>query len=90
LRWIWIRYGTSNPVEHTEASEDGGTYDPWPPSAFEFFFANARIGLHLPVYSGLFTGQRLSDVIDMHRPVEGVAAGATQQRQRKRPQLGGG
>ncbi len=65
-------YGTSNPVEHTEASEDGGTYDPWPPSAFEFFFANARIGLHLPVYSGLFTGQRLSDVIDMRRPLEGV------------------
>jgi hypothetical protein len=65
-------YGTSNPVEHTETSEDGGTYDPWPPNAFEYFFAHARIGLHLPVYSGLFTGQRLSDVIDMRRPVEGV------------------
>jgi hypothetical protein len=65
-------YGTSNPVEHTETSEDGGTYDPWPPNAFEYFFEHARIGLHLPVYSGLFTGQRLSDVIDMRRPVEGV------------------
>lgn len=65
-------YGTSNPVEHTETAEDGGTYDPWPPNAFEFFFAHARIGLHLPVYSGLFTGQRLSDVIDMRRPVENV------------------
>ena len=57
-----------NPVEHTETSEDGGTYDPWPPNAFEHFFEYARIGLHRPVYSGLFTGQRLSDVIDMRRP----------------------
>ena len=65
-------YGTSNPVEHTEASDEGGSYDPWPVWAFEFFFANARIGLHLPVYSGLFTGQRLSDVINMRRPLEGV------------------
>lgn len=65
-------YGTSNPVEHTEASGDVGSYDPWPPWAFEFFFANARIGLHLPVYSGLFTGQRLSDLINMRRPLEGV------------------
>jgi len=65
-------YGTSNPVEHTETSENAGTYDPWPPNAFEQFFTHARIGLHLPVYSGLFTGQRLSDVINMRRPVEGV------------------
>jgi hypothetical protein len=65
-------YGSSNPVEHTEASGEGGSYDPWPPWAFEFFFANARISLHLPVYSGLFTGQRLSDVIGMRRPLEGV------------------
>jgi hypothetical protein len=65
-------YGTSNPVEHTETIEDGGTYDPWSPWAFEHFFQNARIGLHLPVYSGLFTGQRLSDVIKMRRPLEGV------------------
>ena len=65
-------YGTSNPVEHTEASDDGGSYDPWAPWAFEYFFENARLGLHLPVYSGLFTGQRLSDVLDMHRPLEGV------------------
>ena len=67
-----VGYGTSNPVEHTETLEDGGTYDPWSPWAFEYFFQNARIGLHLPVYSGLFTGQRLSDVIKMHRPLEGV------------------
>ncbi len=66
-------YGTSNPVEHTETLEDGGTYDPWSPWAFEHFFQNARIGLHLPVYSGLFTGQRLSDVIKMRRPLEGVS-----------------
>jgi hypothetical protein len=65
-------YGTSNPVEHTESSDDGGSYDPWAPWAFEYFFEHARIGLHLPVYSGLFTGQRLSDVIDMRRPLEGV------------------
>jgi hypothetical protein len=65
-------YGTSNPVEHTESADDGGTYDPWAPWAFEYFFENARLGLHLPVYSGLFTGQRLSDVIDMRRPLEGV------------------
>ena len=65
-------YCKSNPVEHTETSEEGGTYDPWPPNAFEHFFAHARFGLHLPVYSGLFTGQRLSDVIVMRRPVEDV------------------
>ncbi|MDA9396426.1 hypothetical protein WN73_38615 [Bradyrhizobium sp. CCBAU 45394] len=65
-------YGTSNPVEHTETSENAGTYDPWTPAAFEHFFQHARIGLHLPVYSGLFTGQRLSDVIEMRRPREGV------------------
>ena len=36
-------------------------------------YPTRRIGLHLPVDSGLFTGQRLSDVIGMRRPLEGVA-----------------
>lgn len=65
-------YSLVNPVENTEKPEEDGTYEPWSPWAFEFFFGNARIGLHLPVFSGLFTGQRLSDVLQMKRPREDV------------------
>lgn len=65
-------YSETNPVENTEKPEEGGTYDPWPPWAFEHFFANARIDLHLPVYSALFTGQRKSDVMKMLRPTDGA------------------
>lgn len=65
-------YRTDNPVENTERPEEGGTYDPWPPWAFELFFEHARIGLHLPVYSALFTGQRSSDVVKMRRPIVGA------------------
>jgi hypothetical protein len=65
-------YSTTNPVDKTEKPLEDGTYDPWAPWAFEYFFSNARIALHLPVFSGLFTGQRLSDVIKMRRPKEDV------------------
>lgn len=65
-------YTHHNPVENTEKSPEGGTYDPWEPWMFEHFFKHARIGLHLAVYSGLFTGQRKVDVLKMRRPLEGV------------------
>jgi hypothetical protein len=61
-------YRNDNPVEKTEKYVSDGTYDPWPPWAFELFFENARVGLQLPVYSALFTGQRLVDVSNMRRP----------------------
>lgn len=65
-------YSLTNPVENTETPDEDGTYEPWQPWMFEFFFEHARIGLHMPVYSGLFTGQRISDVLKMKRPKEGV------------------
>lgn len=43
-------------------------YSPWPDWAFELFFEYARVGLHLPVYSAIYTGQRAVDVIPMLRP----------------------
>jgi hypothetical protein len=66
-------YSQTNPVENTETLEDAGTYDPWPPWAFELFMEFGRIDLHLPVFSALFTGQRISDIVKMRRPL-GVAA----------------
>lgn len=65
-------YAPFNVVEHTEDDDEGGTYEPWPLWAFELFFANARIGLHMPIYSALFTGQRKGDLLNMKRPIEGV------------------
>ncbi|WP_257164631.1 integrase [Bradyrhizobium sp. SRS-191] len=65
-------YRNDNPVEHTEAVESDGTYSPWPPEAFDLFFAHARVDLHLAVYSGLFTGQRKVDVLKMIRPKAGA------------------
>jgi hypothetical protein len=35
---------------------------------FELFFEHARVDIHLPVYSALFTGQRKVDVLNMLRP----------------------
>jgi hypothetical protein len=61
-------YSLTNPVENTEKVAGGGTYSPWPDWAFELFFQHARVGLHLPVYSGLYTGQRSVDVFKMKRP----------------------
>lgn len=62
-------YSLTNPVEHTERPAEGGTYDPWPPWAFELFMEFARADLFMPVYSALFTGQRVSDVVKMRRPI---------------------
>jgi hypothetical protein len=61
-------YSKDNPVAHTEKPADGGTYSPWPDWAFEIFFEHARVGLHLTVYTGLYTGQRSVDVLAMVRP----------------------
>jgi len=61
-------FSLTNPVENTEKIAGGGTYSPWPDWAFELFFQHARIGLHLPVYSGLYTGQRSVDIFKMKRP----------------------
>jgi len=61
-------YRADNPVEHTEKIGKGGTYSPWPDWAFELFFEHTRIGLHLPVYTALYTGQRSVDVFKMRRP----------------------
>ncbi|WP_018261315.1 integrase [Methylobacterium sp. WSM2598] len=47
---------------------------PWTDWAFEAFFEHARPGLHLPVYSALYTGQRSIDVIPMRRPAVGANA----------------
>jgi hypothetical protein len=66
-------YRKDNPVEHTERIDSDGTYSPWPPEAFDIFFGNVRVDLHLPVYSGLFTGQRKVDVLKMQRPKSGAA-----------------
>jgi len=62
-------YRKDNPVDHTETTESGGSYSPWPPEAFDLFFKNVRVDLHLAVYSGLFTGQRKVDVLKMLRPL---------------------
>ena len=62
-------YRKDNPVDHTETIDSGGTYSPWPPEAFDLFFKNVRVDLHLAVYSGLFTGQRKVDVLQMLRPL---------------------
>jgi hypothetical protein len=62
-------YGKDNPVDHTETTDSGGTYSPWPPEAFDLFFKHVRVDLHLSVYSGLFTGQRKVDVLKMLRPL---------------------
>ncbi len=61
-------YSRDNVVEYTEKLGSDGTYDPWPPWAFELFFEAGRVALHLPVYSALFTGQRSSDVVKMRVP----------------------
>jgi hypothetical protein len=47
----------------------GVPYSPWPPEAFDLFFKQVRVDLHLSVYSGLFTGQRKVDVLKMLRPL---------------------
>jgi hypothetical protein len=55
-------YRDDNPVEHTEKPAEGGTYDPRPPWAFDSLMEYARADLFLPVFSALFTGQRVSDI----------------------------
>lgn len=66
-------YRKDNPVDHTERCDSDGTYSPWPPEAFELFFENTRVDLHVPVYSGLFTGQRKVDILKMLRPRDGAS-----------------
>lgn len=62
-------YASANVVEHTEKpSHDPQPYKPWPTWALELFLTHARVGLHLPVYSALYTGQRKVDVLAMMRP----------------------
>jgi hypothetical protein len=53
-------YRKDNRVEHTERIDSDGTYSPSPPEAFDIFFEHLRVDLHLPVYSGLFTGHARS------------------------------
>jgi hypothetical protein len=65
-------YRKDNPVDHTERRDSTGTYSPWTPQAFELFFTHARVDLHLAVYSGLFTGQRKVDILNMVRPRDGA------------------
>jgi hypothetical protein len=65
-------YRNDNPILSTEKMDSDGTYEPWPPWAFELFFKKARVDLHLPVYSALFTGQRKVDVLKMLRPKPGA------------------
>jgi hypothetical protein len=58
----------SNPAEHTEKAKKGDPWIPWPPEAFALWFEHARVDMHLPVYSALFTGQRKETVLNMLRP----------------------
>jgi hypothetical protein len=74
IKWGIPRgYATFNPITNTEKIEGDGTYSPWPSWAFELFFEHARPDLHLPVFSGLFTGQRSVDVMKMRRPMQDAA-----------------
>lgn len=61
-------YRLNNPIENTEKIESDGTYEPWADWQFELWFQYSRVGLHLPTYTGLFTGQRSVDVYRMKRP----------------------
>jgi hypothetical protein len=61
-------YRTDNPIENTEKIDSDGTYEPWADWQFELWFQHSRVGLHLPTYTGLFTGQRSVDVFKMKRP----------------------
>ena len=64
-----------NVVKGTEKVEHNvDPHKPWIDWAFELFFEHARPGLHLPVYSALYTGQRSVDVIPMARPAAGADA----------------
>lgn len=62
-------FSDTNPAEKTEKPRyKAEPYKPWPDWAFELFFEHTRVGLHMPVYSALYTGQRSVDVIPMMRP----------------------
>ena len=68
-------FSTLNVVEATEkVAHEVEPHEPWTDWAFETFFEHARIGLHLPVYSALYTGQRSIDVLPMLRPAMGSNA----------------
>lgn len=68
-------FSTHNVVEATEKIEhEADPHQPWTDWAFETFFEHARVGLHLPVYSALYTGQRSIDVLPMLRPGPGANA----------------
>ena len=68
-------FSVLNVVEATEKVEhEVDPHEPWTDWAFETFFEHARIGLHLPVYSALYTGQRSVDVLPMLRPAPGANA----------------
>ncbi|WP_244424717.1 hypothetical protein [Methylobacterium nodulans] len=66
---------TVNVAKGTEKVEhEVEPHVPWTDWAFEAFFEHARPGLHPPVYSALYTGQRSIDVIPMRRPAPGANA----------------
>ncbi|MGU3668387.1 integrase [Methylobacterium sp. A49B] len=68
-------YCTANVARITEKVEhEVEPHKPWSDRAFEAFFEHARPGLHLPVYSALYTGQRSVDVLPMVRPAKGANA----------------
>ncbi|WP_246693789.1 integrase [Methylobacterium sp. WL18] len=68
-------YSPTNVAEATEKIEyESDPHEPWPSWAFELFFEHARVGMHLPVYSALYTGQRSGDVIGMLRPIAAANA----------------
>ncbi|WP_018261922.1 integrase [Methylobacterium sp. WSM2598] len=65
----------TNVVEATEkVDHEADPHKPWPDWAFEVFFEHARPGLHLPVFSAVYTGQRSIDVVPMRRPAAGANA----------------
>ncbi|SFK86571.1 hypothetical protein SAMN04488125_10599 [Methylorubrum salsuginis] len=68
-------YCETNVARVTEKVEHAvEPHKPWSDGAFEAFFEHARPGLHLPVYSALYTGQRSVDVLPMIRPARGANA----------------
>lgn len=57
----WIK---ANPADGVSKLE-GGEYDPWPAEVLEACLANASPMLRLAIITGLYSGQRISDLIRM-------------------------
>lgn len=59
--WGWIKTNPTSGVARLE----GGEYEPWPAAVLEAALAKASPMLRLAIVSGLYSGQRISDLIRM-------------------------